>query len=186
MYQAALLSLAAHDLPRYEELCAKMLEAFADSKNPVEMHATIWTSAMAADAIDDYAPAITLARRAVQQSLDKQQYIDELGAILMRSGQYTEAKAELKTALAVEGSTSQSYAHYFLAMTEHHLGNVQAAKDHLKNANKLSAAILADSPAWNRKLTLELLRKEAETLIGKPKEVSAASVESPTESTSDP
>ncbi len=85
----------------------------------------------------------------------------------MRAGEYVDAKENLEQALAAAGSanTSTSYIHYFLAMTEQHLGNADAAQTLLKEANTSSEKELADSPPWNRKLTLELLRKEAEALI---------------------
>ena len=47
-------------------------------------------------------------------------------------------------------NTSTAYVRNFLAMTDH----------------QLAQAELTDSPVWNRKLTLELLQQEAETLIG--------------------
>ena len=53
-------------------------------------------------------------------------------------------------------------------MTEHHLGNKQAAHDQLETANQSAEAELAKTPSWSRKLTLELLRKETEALTGKP------------------
>ena len=79
----------------------------------------------------------------------------------MRSGQYDEAKVELEKALVAADDTtetSQSYTRYFLAMTEHHLGHEQAAHDQIQSANKSTEAELAETPPWNRKLTLELLR----------------------------
>ena len=47
----------------------------------------------------------------------------------MRAGKYAEAKTQLDKALAADESdhTSSSDIHYFLAMTEHHLGNTAAA-----------------------------------------------------------
>ena len=47
----------------------------------------------------------------------------------------------------------------------HPLGNAEAAAEQLRNANDSAAKELDDSPAWNRRLTLQLLRKEAEALI---------------------
>jgi hypothetical protein len=54
-------------------------------------------------------------------------------------------------------------------MTHHRLGNLEEARAALEKANELTKAELADEknpPAWNRRLTLELLQKEAEALLG--------------------
>ncbi len=58
-----------------------------------------------------------------------------------------------------------SYIEYFLAMTEHRLGNTDIAQQHLRNANQATNKELSESPSLIDKLTLELLREEAETLI---------------------
>ncbi|MFT5327291.1 MAG: tetratricopeptide (TPR) repeat protein, partial [Planctomycetaceae bacterium] len=169
LYQAALLSITAHDVARYKAVSAGMLEDSADWEKPIEMHFAVWTSALAADAVDDYAPAIKLARQSVDMEPGNQQYLTGLGAILMRSGQYAEARSEIENALAANksGSASPNFARYFLAMTQYHLGQQKTGQDLLKTANRSADAELAESPIWNRRLTLELLRQEAETLIGK-------------------
>ncbi len=166
-YYNGLMSAFEGDVQGYSEMCARMLEKFVDSDVPLETHFTAWTCTLAPDAIEDYAPAIKLARHAIEQESENQQYLDGLGSILMRAGEYVEAKEILEQALAAAGSTntSTSYIRYFLAMTEQHLGNVEAAQTLLKEANMSSEKELAESPRWNRKMTLELLRKEAEALV---------------------
>ncbi len=171
-YQAALLGLHLDDSLLYQAIREQMLAEFAGSKDLRELHFTAWTCALAPDAIDDYAAAIKLACRTVEKEPDSQQYLNCLGANLMRSGQYVEAKIELDKALKAteSGKTSAGYVCYFLAMTEHHLGHQQAAQDQLRAANEAAGKELAESPRWNRKLTLELLRSEAEALIRKAEE----------------
>jgi hypothetical protein len=99
----------------------------------------------------------------------KQHILTGLGAILVRSDQDADARFELEKALGASDATDTSpdYTRHFLAMTEHHLGNDEAAHDQLETANKSAEAGLAETPSWNPKLTLELLRTEAEALIGK-------------------
>ena len=190
-YRVALLALRTDDRTLHRKLCQKMLTDFTGSEAPDEKHSTAWTCALAADAIEDYPAAIKLARYAVEKEPGKQQFLTGLGAILMRSGQYAAAKVELEKALAASDTTktSQNYSRYFLAMTEHHLGHEQAAAAQLKGSNECAAGELSKSPEWSRTLTLELLRMEAEALIGKPDDAAAengdASLDS-TESTSPP
>jgi len=167
-YQAALLALHLNDLPFYQAICDQMQEKFTGSGDLRELHFTAWTCALSPDAIDDYTVAIKLARQTVVKEPGNQQYLNSLGAMLMRSGHYTEGRIELNKALAAteSGSTSPGYIRYFLAMTEHYLGHQQAAHDQLETANRSAREELAEFPAWNRKLTIELLRDEAEALIG--------------------
>ena len=51
-------------------------------------------------------------------------------------------------------------------MAHHRQGNAELARSYLDKATEWAEQEIADKPAWNRKLTLELLRKEAESLIG--------------------
>ncbi|MEX1026601.1 MAG: tetratricopeptide repeat protein [Candidatus Paceibacterota bacterium] len=166
-YLIALLILTGDDVAGYHSQCQQMLFAFTESEHPTETSVTAWTCALAPDAIEDYTTAIKLARRAIDKEPGHRQYRYGLGAILMRASQYEAAKADLEKALAATKpeSASQSYAHYFLAMTEHHLGQEQAARQQLETANNFAVEELAGSPAWNRKLTLELLGDEADALI---------------------
>ena len=66
---------------------------------------------------------------------------------------------------AASETASGSDIDYFLAMTEHHLGNPEAAQKHLSDANASAETELAASPGWNRRLTIELLRSEATALV---------------------
>ena len=166
-YRAALLALRLREDAVYRTLCQRMVTEFADSEAPTETHFTAWTCALAPNALDDYELAIQLARHALEKEPKSQQYINGLGAILLRAGRYDVAKEKLEQALAAGESdnTSTSYIRYFLAMTEQHLGNDDAAQEQLKAANTTAEAELAGSPVWNRKLTLQVLREEAESLI---------------------
>lgn len=166
-YQAALLATTSGNAPRYREICSSMLETYRDSQDPGATYFTAWASALGTDAADDYSAAIKLARYSVEKSPDGQQFQTGLGAILARAGQYDEAKIVLTQAMkrAASERTSLSYINYFLAMSEHHLGNAEAAKEHLRAANETAEVELKQSPPWNRRLTIELLKSEATTLI---------------------
>jgi len=165
--QGALLAIHADNPEFYRELCRLMLERFGSSDDPAAGNFTSWTCSLAADAVDDYARAIELARNAVKTDPEDRSRLVTLGAILMRAGEYDEAKATLEDALegADTETSSNDFIHYFLAMTEYHLGNDDIARTELQVANGAVIAELPDSPAWNRRLTLELLRDEAESLI---------------------
>lgn len=170
LYQLAMLQLKLDEVEAYRQTCEAMLAAFANSQQPIETNFTAWTCALVPQAISHSERAIEQAQRSVDAEPGNQQYLNSLGAILMRAGHYAEAKEQLQKALLVAGNNnlSPSYAEYFLAMTEHYLGHLELAQEHLQRANETAAKELAGSPVWNRKLTLELLRQEAEALIPIP------------------
>jgi tetratricopeptide (TPR) repeat protein len=152
-----------------------MLARFSESTNAAELNFTVWTAALAPQALDDYAPAIALAQRGVELSKDNPEAIRSLGAILYRAGKYEEAAQHLAPLAAraekasPEAKTSAAYPLFFLAMAQHQLGKTDEARGTLQKAVELTKAELTDEkspPLWNRRLTLELLQKEAQSLIG--------------------
>ena len=67
-----------------------------------------------------------------------------------------------------DAKTSPAYVAYLQAITAARLAKADEASRLLEEANRLAAQELADhksAPAWNRALTLELFRLEAESLI---------------------
>jgi len=91
----------------------------------------------------------------------------------IRSGEYGKALESLSAAAESDGSrkTSNTQIAYFQAMAESQLDRHDEATTSLARANELADEEInntGDPPAWNRTLTLQLLRTEAETLIGKP------------------
>ena len=166
-YKSALLSAKLHRPADYRDHCGSILEIFGNSHIGEECYMTAWACALIPNGLDDYTNAIAVAQRAVDSSPEAQRYLLGLGAILMRAGDYERSKVELEKAIIASANekTSRSYVEYFLAMTEFHLGNVDSARQHLLAANVQADKELSDSPPWNRKLTLELLRDEATELI---------------------
>ena len=67
---------------------------------------------------------------------------------------------------------SPAYTWFFLAMTHHRLGHAEEARQWLEKAvnwtkKETEGKIEGAAPlSWNRRLTLEILRREAEQLIG--------------------
>ena len=165
-YRAALLSLALDDMERYRQLSQRMVASFSDSKQPQECHFTGWTCALAPDTLEDYSAVLSIVQRAVERDPENQQYLTALGAVRMRAGQYEKALDSLNRANTTANSenTSNAYAAYFRSMTLAHLGRTTEFQKALDAANELAERELNDEsnpPAWNRKLTLEILREEA-------------------------
>ena len=158
------------DQAEYQELSRKLVSTVDDGSEPIAKHFAAWTASLSPDALDDYARAIELAKAAVEQDPADQQYLTGLGAIHLRAGQYEQAMTWLNQALeaAANDKTSNAYAKFLLAMTQHRLERFDEASQTLSEAIEVAEAELNDPvnvPAWNRKLTIELLRDEAAMLI---------------------
>ena len=64
--------------------------------------------------------------------------------------------------------TPPAYTWFFLAMAHKKAGNDRQAPEYLNKANQWTDEVRADreNPAtWNRRATLEILRKEAESIV---------------------
>ena len=88
----------------------------------------------------------------------------------MRAGLYEQALQSLEKSEQSEfnPNTSDAYLAFFQAITQQHLGQASLAHESLAEATALADQELNDETkrlSWNRELTLELLRNEAETLI---------------------
>jgi len=162
------LSVQLEDRELYKAQCQSLVESTKATAKPIEEHFAAWTCALSTSAVEDYTAAIELSRGAVEAEPTNSQFLNGLGAILMRAGMYAEARPYLEGIISNPDSeaTSKTYTHYFLALTEHHLGQADAARIQLRTANELADKEPATSVSWNRRLTIELLRKEAQALIG--------------------
>jgi tetratricopeptide (TPR) repeat protein len=169
------LSVTLHDHRRYRESCQTMLDALATTNDPATADLIAWSCSLAPNAVNNYDSPIALAVKAVETEPESNQFVITLGAILHRAGRYQEALdklTELDRRLSepnAKANSSRAYTWYFLAMTHQALGNAEEAKRWLKQANESTEKALVNTeapPPWNRRLTLELLRNEANGLIG--------------------
>ena len=85
-YQAALLALKFDDLARYRDIAMGMLNEFADTTNNDAAYFTAWTAAIVPGALDNYTPAVRLARQSFERHAAYYPYRVGLGAILLRAG----------------------------------------------------------------------------------------------------
>ena len=183
-YMYACVCIDAGDRPAYRKACADMLQQFAESSKTSELYLAAWSCVLAPDAVDDYSPAIESAEQAVVNDANSEDYLKTLGGILYRAGRFEEAVQRLTEANNLiedsdaESQVSPAYTWYFLAMAHHKLGNGEEAEKWLQKANESTDKVLVEHEegttplSWNRRLTLKLLREEAEALLGsweKPK-----------------
>jgi WD40 repeat protein/tetratricopeptide (TPR) repeat protein len=176
-YRAALVHLAGGDRNGYRAACAGILKHFGGANaSGVRAVFTAWTCALAPDALEDLAPALALAERLQAEQPKDPMAATALGALLYRAGRFAEAVARLDAAeqLPEDRRTSPIYGWLFLAMAHHHLGHADEARRWLdRAAAAIDKAITdhsdgAEPLQLQRRLTLTLLRAEAEALLGLP------------------
>jgi tetratricopeptide (TPR) repeat protein len=172
-YALALIRRTQDDKPAYQAACADMLMKFAHTSDAPTAHFVAWTCALGPDALADFTPAIALAEKAVKKDAKSAQFAVGLGAILYRAGRFDEARQKLEEADRLASSadprlSTPAYTWFFLGMTQHRLGLAAEAKQWLDKARQETDKALKahDSGTikllWNRRLTLTLLRSEAE------------------------
>jgi tetratricopeptide (TPR) repeat protein len=179
-YYQALLCLRAGDAGGYRDSCAGMLKRWGTSDS-----FTLWTCVLAPNAVGDPMALANGAEKAVGKEPKDLMSANSLGAALYRAGRYDEAARQLTRASGLDpGRTSLIYTWFFLAMTHHRLGHAPQARQWLDKALQATDRALDPSatpaggpardasdpaggipPAWNRRLTLELLRRETVELL---------------------
>ena len=186
-YMQALVCVAKGDKPAYQATCAGMLRRFHNNENWGIDSDLAWTCTLAPDAMVDFAPALALAQVPAHGMPRNALFAQTWGAVLYRAGRFEEAIHALKDAQAIEHAKSNvPYAGFFIAMAHHRLGHASEARTCLKKACDDAEKALKHPDSdidgsklpWNRRLTFELLRKEAEALIADtagPKPQAAAS-----------
>nr|AFI78503.1 repeat-containing protein [uncultured bacterium ws156A7] len=178
-YRSALLHLGENDADQYRHICAKMLTAFAETESADEARWLAWTCALAPGSLADLSKVVAVAEVAVQSEPESIVYLITLGALLYRAGRAEEAVERMTRAdkLMEEPDKAErispAYNWYFLVMGHHALGQDDEAKQWLDKANEWTDKVLRDHDegtavlSWNRRLTLKLLREEAEGMIGR-------------------
>jgi tetratricopeptide (TPR) repeat protein len=157
--------------------CAKIFRELAQAEKPHEAHWVAWACTLAPDAIDDWPRAVALAEKAAKSDPKSHSYLNTLGAVLYRAGRLDEAVARLSEADAVVNEpsgpikSSPAYTWFFLAMAHHRLGHSEKAKKWLDKAAAWTDKAIREADKntedlpWNRRLTLNLLRAEAQALL---------------------
>jgi tetratricopeptide (TPR) repeat protein len=178
-YRLALGRVGAGDLSGYRSTFGAMLKQFGQSDEPEVGFWTAWTCVLAPGAVDDWKVPLWLAEQANRRDpKNPLNYSLTFGAVLYRAGRIEEAIQQLEKdaktfelAGAKNLKSSPAYTWFFLAMAHHRLGHVEEARRWLDKAIKWMDQEIQNpsnehSRAWNRRLTLQLFRREAETLLG--------------------
>ena len=176
-YQCALTQLAAKQTGEYQATCRRMVGQFSEGTAPADDNFIAWACTLAPDALSDWVQAVAVAEKAAQSDPKSASYLNTWGAVLYRAGRFDDALSRLSEAEALVQPSSEAnnsppaYTWFFLAMTQHCLGHAEEAKQWLDKAVAWTDKIFAEADqgttdlSWNRRLTLKLLREEAEGMI---------------------
>jgi len=176
-YRRALAHLGMGDTEGYRNRCVQMLEHFGQTADVAAAHWVAWTCALAIDAAEDFNHVVELAEFAVEEGKTDQN-LTTLGAVLYWAGRLDEAVQKL-SGLASEWEqgkelpthSSPAYTWFFLAMAHHQLGHANESQRYFELALERAEQEMTGDALWNRKLTLQLLRAEVESLLGVSQEI---------------
>ncbi len=149
-----------------------MRQHFGPSASPEAAKWTVWTCIQIPDGVDDWTKLVQWAEKDL--GADPTDFrLTALGAVLYRAGRFEEAARRLNEAEAAFKKKAQlstiAFIWLFRAMAEERLGHAQQARQCLGKAigeiEKPPAEGATDPRPWNQRLTLRLLRTEAEALL---------------------
>ena len=176
-YLRAMVCLSAGRADEYRKHCAEMLQRFGQADKPGEARWVAWTCAVRSDAVADWTTVVALGEKAAKSHPRCLSCMSTSGAALYRAGRFEEALARLKEAERLVTDPSQNlqwspaYTWLFLAMAHHRLGHAEESRQWLDKGVTWTDKALREHEQgvkplpWNRRLTLKLLRQEAETLL---------------------
>jgi serine/threonine protein kinase len=171
-YWLAAAQLGAGDHSGHRRTCVAMLDKLSGTDQPEVAQAVAWTCGITKDGGTDPKRALRLAEAAHRSDPASPWYAHTLGAALYRAGQYAEAARCLQEASDAAGHAakgapfSPAYTWYLLALAHQRMGKLDAAQDWLARAvDRTRQETRSPGLPWNRRLTLQLLRTEAEALV---------------------
>jgi serine/threonine protein kinase/WD40 repeat protein len=168
-YHRALFREARGDEPAYSDACRRLLRmAEAAQIVPSVANEISWTCCLGPGAVADYSPVVRLAEIAVASRTSNSR-LNTLGAVLYRAGRFEEAVRQLDRAVQIQGGGTALDA-LFLAMAHHKLGHAEEARRWLRLGTAVEPIAMRNpgaigDRAWNFTLELEILRREARTMI---------------------
>ena len=176
-YYLGLTRLHLGDPDAYRKVCAEMIGRLVDSEDASADRWVAWACVLAPDATTDWAPVVGAAERYLAADQTDPGRLQILGGVLYRAGRYKEAAACLSKADAARTdlpaqTSSNVYTRLLLAMAMYRAGDRgEAARVLALAAREIDGDRSKQPVGWNRRVTLRLLRREAEALVARPDEV---------------
>jgi tetratricopeptide (TPR) repeat protein len=172
LYISALLSYAAADTNGCRAVAEKAVALLDQAVSEPDAHYAHWACGLAPHVLTNYSPVLQTARRAVATHTNiADSFLEQLtlGGLLCRAQCYAEAAPQLTNAYQLAqlmdpnvDRPSPAIAACFLAMTHAHLGHTNQARAWFQRAWELDPFA---ERGWVSRLTLDLLRHEAQTVL---------------------
>jgi WD40 repeat protein/tetratricopeptide (TPR) repeat protein/tRNA A-37 threonylcarbamoyl transferase component Bud32 len=181
-HRLALLRLQLGDAAGYRATCADLLRRFNRLPNVELANTVAWTCALGPDALPDLSGPLRLSLATVNAtehtigwpglkvSQQAVLYLNTLGAVSYRAGQFEQAVVNLGKAVAARQQTGTPADWLFLSLVHHRLGHAEQAKEWLDRAEQWLKDSTRDRPkddsfgspvGWETWLELQVLRREA-------------------------
>jgi WD40 repeat protein/tetratricopeptide (TPR) repeat protein len=173
-YELALARLAAGDAPGYRATCAALRQRFGRSGDVYNANSLAWICVLAPGGVDDPAWAVGLARQRVGTDPRgagwTDAHLNTLGAAHYRAGQFDEAVARLKDAIAAGRGEGLPQDWLLLAMAHARGGHDKQARTCLERVvrklDRIDRVTAPGSlPAWTTRVECRILRLEAERVV---------------------
>jgi serine/threonine protein kinase len=174
-YPLALLHLSTGRSKEYRTLCETLLERFGQADDPDPWVVRICR--LAPDAVADPARPVQIAEKSLARHPQDADRAGILGETLYRKGDQDAAVQRLEPSIRAAPGFDGHRRKLFLAMAYYRLGRTARAQQLLREAvqwiekngqEKLAeGAELKEPLPWSLRLDLQLLRREAEELLGK-------------------
>ncbi len=146
--------LAKADRERYVKL---------GGRNPTTLNTHAWQLAIGPVAQRDPVKALELIKEAIKQQPGNALFLNTLGVVQYRNGQYKEAVATLEKSLAAGQGNSDAFDLFFLAMCHARLGDAAQARDCFDRAVRWRQGQKNLSANYTAELTA--FQTEAEALL---------------------
>jgi tetratricopeptide (TPR) repeat protein/predicted Ser/Thr protein kinase len=170
LHRSAILRLHLGDVDGYTQRCREMLVRDGRTDQSVIAHQIAHVVLLVTKPVGEPEELLQLAKVAVRSG--QSAHVRTLATVHFRQGRYDEAKKLLERAVKTYAGYGKAMTLYFLAMTHHQLGEADAARHRLQEANQLfdqAAAWTKDGKygtSWRRWITVAIVRREAEALTG--------------------
>ena len=173
----ALLRLWAGDGDGYRKACAALDSIERENGACRLAYLTAWTCTLSSDSGVKGERLVEMSERAVEHDANDPDYLCTLGAARLRAGDYKTAEKLLTEAFSLQGRRPHVRENLWLSIVASHLGKVAEARRQLDEAALGLTALTTGNNAlentalpWVQRQQLEILRREAEEALKKPKE----------------
>ncbi len=181
-YGRALLHLARGDEAGYRQVCEAFLGHFRKAYDDGVLGRVAWTCALGPDAVKDLAEAERMVQQPLRWETERARqeqgwrqrtgtaapaepdHLTTAGALAYRRGNFKQAVTLLTQTRKEYGTEGSAWDWLFLAMAHQRLGQRDEARQWLRRAVEW-ADRAAGELAWDRRLELQVLRRQAEALV---------------------